>query len=154
MKFITSNVNVILMSAIVLLVIFGIAYYNYQEVRFQDVSLENARYEARIEQLEMNLTAQEERLRRIFGELQEQLQDSVQFENLYAEVTAERDSIQSDLEELESDYERERSRRLGAERDLGDAERSITTLEAERTSLREELDQCIDDLDSCEARMC
>ncbi|MFT4308271.1 MAG: hypothetical protein ACMXYM_02785 [Candidatus Woesearchaeota archaeon] len=151
MKFITSNVNVILMSAIVLLVIFGIAYYNYQEVRFQDVSLENARYEARIEQLEMNLTAQEERLRRIFGELQEQLQDSVQFENLYAEVTSERDSIRSDLEELEADYERERSRRLGAERDLRDAERSIATLEDERSSLRSDLDRCIEDLDECEA---
>lgn len=154
MKFITSNVNVILMSAIVLLVIFGIAYYNYQEVRFQDVSMENARYEARIEQLEMNLTAQEERLRRIFGELQEQLQDSVQFENLYAEVTAERDSIRSDLEELETDFENERSRRLAAERDLRDAERSVVDLEAERTRLREDLDQCIDDLDACEASMC
>ena len=154
MKFITSNVNVILMSAIVLLVIFGIAYYHFQETRFQEVSLDNARYEARIEQLETNLTAQEERLRRIFGELQEQLQDSVQFENLYAEVTAERDSLQTDLTRMEEDYESERTRRLEADRELRDAERTVEELESQRTRLRDELDQCIEDLDSCEASMC
>jgi chromosome segregation ATPase len=151
MKFITSNVNVILMSTIILLVIFGIAYYQYQEGRFQEVSLENARYEARIEQLEMNLSAQEDRLRGIFGELQEQLQDSIQFENLYSEVTAERDSITTQLTDLQAEYESERSTRLAAERDLRESERRIVTLEQEQASLREDIDQCTEERDACEA---
>ena len=154
MNYVTSNVNVILMSAIVLLVIFGVAYYHYQEIRFQEVSVENAQYEARIDQLETNLTAQEERLRRIFGELQEQLQDSVQFETLYGEVTAERDSLQSDIAELEQDFESERNRRIVAERDVQDGIRSIAELESERDDLRSSLDQCLDDLDACEAGTC
>ena len=154
MNYVTSNVNVILMSAIVLLVIFGVAYYHYQEIRFQEVSVENAQYEARIDQLETNLTAQEERLRRIFGELQEQLQDSVQFETLYGEVTAERDSLQSDIAELEQDFESERNRRIVAERDVQDGIRSIAALESERDDLRSSLDQCLDDLDACEAGTC
>jgi septal ring factor EnvC (AmiA/AmiB activator) len=154
MKFITSNVNVILMSTIVLLAIFGIAYYNYQEVRFQEVALENAQYAARIEQLETNLTAQEDRLRRIFGELQEQLQDSVKFENLYGEITAERDGLEADIARLESDLQSEQSAKLAAERDRLDAERRIATLEQERDTLRVSLDQCFVDLDDCEANQC
>ena len=150
MRFVTSNVNVILMSTIVLLMIFGIAFYNYQEVRFQEVATDNARYESRIEQLEMNLTAQEERLRRIFGELQEQLQDSVKFENLYAEITAERDGLQAEIDDLESVYASEKAMKEAAERDLREAQDEITLLTEERDEFKNKLDQCLATLSACE----
>lgn len=153
MRFITNNVNVILMSTIVLLAIFGVAYYNYQEIRFQSVHLENAQLEAQVAQLETNLSAQEARLRSIFGELQEQLQDSVRFENLYSEVTSEREALESDLSDLESSLEQERQDRLIAERESRDLKNRITVLENDNAILRESVMECSEDLDRCELEL-
>ena len=151
MRFVTNNVNVILMSAIVLIAIFGVAYYHYQEVKFQEVNEENEQLKAEVAQLEANLSNQEERLREIFGELQNRLEDTVQFENLYGEVTQERDTLETQLASLEDKYAQERSRRITAEQEVNQLVSQVGDLEAEKQQLQSTLTTCSEELDTCEA---
>lgn len=153
MKFVTNNVNIILMSAIVLIAIFGVAYYNYQEVRFQKVHEQNVELKAQVAELQSNLSAQENRLKSIFGELQSKLQDSVKFENLYGQITSERDSLQQNLTTLQARFNQERSDRVAAENQARQYSNQISDLKTQNTAFRNSLTQCTNDLNSCQTRL-
>lgn len=154
--FITNNVNVLLLAAIVLILAGGFLYFNYQDSRYVQLYDQKQELNAQLTQTQQNLSAKQQRLEETFNELQSKLQDSVKFETLYNNISDQRNQLQQNLASLQNNYNNEVKLRKSAEaardtykQQLSQVQTNLTITSAKLTTCNALLDQCHSDLASC-----
>jgi len=152
MRHITNNVNILLLIIIVLMASSIVAYNHHQDNVTRQLADENKQMKQELTEMRLDLATKEERLRETFSELQRQLQDSVQFESLYTELSTERETLNASLSEMTIKWQDELTRRRSEEIRAQNLSTQLNTVRIEKqvcdTNLAyyfERYNQCVAD---------